>query len=195
MMLVLVLAAQLAVPTGTFHHCGLRGTAKIATVGDLNVLKNRAVEPTIINTAITLEALLAPGDDSSRWSTDDGARVTGYVTAVRPGGSESVNCGAVDLAFRDTHIEIRRGPDDTALPLIAEVTPRWRAAMKAAGVDWSTAMLKRTLVGHYVEFTGLLLWDVEHVNAATNTHPKGAHNWRVSAWEVCHPCSAIRVLP
>lgn len=186
--------AQLAVPAGRFHNCGLTGSAKPARVKALNLLKNRATEPTVINTAITLDALLAPGDDTHRWSIHDGAAIVGYIVDAKSGGRESVNCQAAESQWKDTHIEIGRIPYAPKNErIIVEISPRWRAAQKAVGVDWSTSTI-RHLIGQRVSVTGWIFVDSEHLNAAENTHPGGPHNWRASVIEI-HPITAIRVLP
>ena len=81
-----------------------------------------------------------------------------------------------------------------ALPVIVEVTPRWRAMLAARGVDWSTATLRRQLLGRWVRVSGWLLFDAEHANAATNTAPGHPHDWRATAWEV-HPINDLLVVP
>src|SRR5258708_7969223 len=54
--------AQPAVTAGTFHGCPEGGRTKVAPVKALNVLKNRATMPDTLDHAVTLEALLAPGN-------------------------------------------------------------------------------------------------------------------------------------
>ena len=39
-----------------------------------------------------------------------------------------------------------------------------------------------------------MLDDLEHANAAENTNPGGARNWRVTIWEI-HPVTAIVIEP
>jgi hypothetical protein len=78
--------------------------------------------------------------------------------------------------------------------VIVEVTPRWRAMMAARGVDWSTRTLRRGYLGRWVRVTGWLLFDAEHANAAENTEPGRARNWRATAWEI-HPITSIEVVP
>lgn len=191
-MIAFILALALTAPAGTFHQCGLTGTAKPQRVKDLNLLKNRSVQPTIINTAITAAALIAPGADTDRWSTDDGAEIDAYVVNIKPGGAESVNCQATDPKWKDTHIELGLTRDAPAnARIVVEITPRWRAAQAAVGVDWSTATLRK-LIGQRVTVRGWMFFDGEHVNAAETTHPHGAHNWRATAWEI-HPITAIEV--
>jgi hypothetical protein len=49
-------------------------------------------------------------------------------------------------------------------------------------------------LGRWVRVTGWLLFDAEHANAAENTAPGRARNWRASAWEI-HPITAVEVVP
>ena len=53
-----------------FDGCGMEGSAKSASLKKLNQLKNRYTAPQAnqINHSITLTAILAPGDDRTRWS-------------------------------------------------------------------------------------------------------------------------------
>jgi len=115
---------------------------------------------------------------------------------VKPGGTESVNCGATTLPFRDTHIEVTLSDSDTASTrrVIVEVTPKWREFLSRQGEDWSTAALRQLLEGNCAEFTGWMFWDKHHRGDAENTDPGGTNNWRATAWEV-HPVTAIRVVP
>jgi len=164
----------------------------------LNRLKNRYTAPAAadVDSQVSLSALVRPGDDRERWDERRGASVVGYVFDVKPGGIETVNCKARDLPDRDTHIELVVDPMNAGGPqrVIVEVTPRWRAMMAAKGVDWSTAALRRAYLGRWVRVTGWLLFDAEHANAAENTAPGRARNWRATAWEV-HPISSIEVVP
>lgn len=179
---------------GTFDGCPLEGKTANQAVAAVNRLKNRTVAPlrTQVNPAITLTAVLAPGNDLNRWSATQGAIITGYVVTVKPGGPETVNCGATDPAHTDTHIELALAPGDSEgiHHMIVEVTPRARAMMAAKGKDWSTSNLKRTLTGRKLMVVGWMMLDKEHCNASENTNPGGAHNWRATCWEI-HPISAI----
>lgn len=184
----------LTAPAGTFHQCGLTGTAQPARVRALNVLKNRSVQPHRINAAITAAAIAAPGQDLTRFSADDGAVIRLFVTRVKVGGIESVNCGATAAQWRDTHIEGNAvGAHYGGQPIIVEVTPRWRAAAQLAGDDWSTHGLQ-TLVGHWVTFTGWIFVDGEHTQNAQNTNPTGRALWRQTVVEL-HPVTLIAVEP
>jgi hypothetical protein len=138
--------------------------------------------------------VMAPGADLDRWSTSKGAVFEGIVLKVKPGDAETPNCGAKDQAHQDTHIELALDPTAAAnRRVIVEVTPKWRAKM-AVIFDWSTATLKKQLLGKRVRITGWLLADFIHRGQAENTHPGGAKNWRATVWEI-HPITAIQVLP
>lgn len=196
----ILFSATFLVPTcvaqtpGTFDGCPLQGKTTNSNLMALNRLKNRTVAPlrTQINSAISLTAVLAPGNDLTRWNSTQGAIITGYVVEVKPGGPESVNCGATDPAHTDTHIELALDARDTEgiHHMIVEVTPRWRAMMAAKGKNWSTANLKSALTGHKIMVVGWMMLDKEHCNASENTDPGGAHNWRATCWEI-HPVSAL----
>ncbi len=117
-------------------------------------------------------------DDTGRFNNTDAATIRIYVTDVKVGGIETSNCHAKDKRYRDTHIEGNAiGPSYDGQPMIVEVTPRWRAAMKANGVDWSTATLHHTLIGHWIEVAGWLVEDTEHrtnsINATGTVKPQG----------------------
>src|ERR1051326_2873288 len=67
------------VPMGRFHHCGDDGSTTLPKVKAFNRLKNRAIEPTLVNHAVTLEQFFAPGDDRHRFNENDGAVLRGLV--------------------------------------------------------------------------------------------------------------------
>jgi hypothetical protein len=159
-------------------------------------LKNRVSVPVArdIDSAATLGALLAPGDDRDRWSERRAAIVVGYVRDVEVGGVETVNCLARRPDHRDTHIEVVPGPDDSGqLPLIVEVTPAWRRLAASRNSDWSTDSLRSLLQGRWVRVTGWLFFDTEHRRQAENTAPGRVGNWRATAWEL-HPVTEVEVL-
>jgi hypothetical protein len=181
-----------------FDGCGLDGSAKTATLKKLNQLKNRyaAPQPNEVDQSITLSAILAPGNDKARWSSTRAAEVTGYVLAIKPGGAETCNCGKTDPPHIDTHIELVLKSTDTAgtQSVVVEVTPRMRAIMTANGTDWSTKTLRKQILGKWVKVRGWMMFDAQHSNAAENTNPGGANNWRATAWEI-HPVTDIHVVP
>ncbi len=178
-----------------FDGCKLDGTATTARLKNLNQLKNRYAVPqdNQINRSITLSALLAPGDDKTRWSSTSGAEVTGFVLDVKPGGGETCNCGKTDAAHIDAHIELVLNSSDTAgtQSVVVEVTPRLRAIMGTSGTDWSTKTLQKQFRHKWVKVRGWMTFDSQHASAAENTNPGGASNWRATAWEI-HPVTDIQ---
>ena len=199
MVVVTQLPDDMTVAAGTFDGCPLEGNALPANVRALNLLKNRSAEPGVrdVDSGVTLAGMLAPDtNDSQRFDRARAAEIIGFVYRVRPGGVETTNCGATDSAHRDTHIEMILSPDDSApiRRVIVEVTPRWRAAAAAHGIDWSTAGLARSLVGREVLVRGWLMFDAEHAAESENTHPGGAHDWRATAWEL-HPVTNLGIVP
>jgi hypothetical protein len=195
-----LMATTLLVPTssgqepGSFDGCPIDGQTTRQPLRALNRLKNRTVAPLQmnVNPDISLSSVLRPGNDITRWSPTQAAIITGYVVAVKPGGPETVNCGATDPAHTDTHIELAlNGSDLQGIHhMIVEVTPRGRAMMAAQRKDWSTNNLRRTLMGRKITVVGSMMLDKEHCNAAENTNPGAAHNWRATCWEI-HPVSAL----
>jgi hypothetical protein len=190
--------AAIADDAQTLANCPPTGDATSAQVKALNVLKRRMTTPTPqdIDARVTMQALVAPGDDTNRWDDERGATIEGYVAGVKVGGVESVNCHTKDPAYRDTHIELTLEPlaNDESTYVIVEVTPQVRQEMAKKGVDWSTASLHKTLLGRWIRVSGWLLFDVEHKPNARNTASGGAHIWRATVWEI-HPITAIEVLP
>jgi hypothetical protein len=177
--------------------CPLGGTAKGARIKAANVLKNRDAIPTPANfdPAFTLAAVLAPGNDTARWNQSRAGVLVGYAHNAKPGGIETVNCGAKAIPDRDTHIELVLSLPDSAgkRRVIVEVTPRMRKWAKAQGFDWSTPTLEKTLIGHKVEIRGWVFDDFEHAPNAENTHPRNKLNWRATTWEL-HPITSIRII-
>jgi hypothetical protein len=181
---------------GAFPGCSATGEGRTSRVRALNRLKNRVAVPVArdIDYAVTLDALLAPGDDRDRWSERRAAIVVGYVRDVEVGGVETVNCLARTPDHRDTHIELVPDPEDGGqLPLIVEVTPAWRRIAASRGSDWSTDSLRSLLLGRRVRVTGWLLFDMEHRRQAENTAPGRVGNWRATAWEL-HPVTEVEVI-
>lgn len=179
-------------------NCPVAGDTAVLPVQHLNVLKRRMTVPTAadIDPGATMAALTVPGDDTTRWNAAKGATIAGYVAGVLVGGVESVNCHTHEAAYRDTHIELTLKPNanDETTYVIVEVTPQVRQKMAASGADWSTATLRKQLLGKWIQVTGWLLFDMEHAANAANTNPGGTKNWRATAWEV-HPITSITVLP
>lgn len=180
-----------------FHDCGMAGNAKSDRAKRLNEGKNRYTipQPDDIDTTITLEKILEPGDDETRFSNSQAAELTGYVYAVKRGGVETCNCKAADEQYQDTHIEIVANPSHTAQTerMIVEVTPRFKKKMRDKGVDWSTNGLKKLFLNKWVRVRGWMLFDVEHLYSAFNTNENGDNLWRATCWEI-HPVTSMDVV-
>jgi hypothetical protein len=180
-----------------FHGCAMEGDARSLGVRALDRLKNRytAPSPAAVDAGITLAAILAPGNDISRWRVKQGAEIIGYVSDVKRGGIEATNCRARDDADRDTHIELVLDPmhSGSSLPIIVEVTPRWRFLMRERGMDWSTRALRDRFLGRWVKVRGWMLFDAEHQRESENTAPGRPGNWRATAWEI-HPVTSIEAV-
>jgi hypothetical protein len=157
-------------------------------------LKNRAAIPALsdYDPAVTLAAMLQPGDDRARFSASRAARVEGYVLAVWDANPEAANC--FSLRRRDTHIELALAADAPPRARVTvEVTPRVRDWAARQGLDWSEAALRRTLIGRLVRISGWLFYDAAHADESENTRPGDEDNWRATAWEI-HPVTAIDVI-
>jgi hypothetical protein len=185
--------------------CPVQGSATTARLQALDRDKNRSNPPgpDDVDTDVTLAAMLAPGDDETRFENNRGAKIIGYVVKVKSGSSETCNCKATTPDDRDTHIQLALSPDAPANQcVIVEVTPRLRLRTKEsereeAPSDWSTSALQSHggggVLGKWVEVTGWLLFDIEHVAVAENTNPGHAGNERATCWEI-HPITDIQVV-
>ncbi len=168
------------------RNCPDVGIALTANARNLHRLKNRTTIPQAadFDSRVTLDALLQPGDDSSRWSNDRAARVQGQVIDVAYARPEATNC--FNPCRRDIHIVIARqnGAAKTE-QVVVEVTPNLRES--------SEQTLQAQLVGHWCEFEGWLYFDAGHAEESENIHPQRPDNWRATAWEI-HPVTKITIL-
>lgn len=189
-----VVAALVAVWIVFARNCPDAGIALTANARYLHRLKNRAAfpQPADFDSRVTLDALLQPGDDRSRWSNDRAARVQGQVIVVGYGRPEAANC--YSPCRRDIHILIakRNGAAKTE-EVVVEVTPNLRAWAAQQGIDWSAQTLQAQLVGHWCEFEGWLYFDAGHAEESENIYPQKPDNWRATAWEI-HPVTKITVI-
>ena len=186
--LVLVIVALIA----AYRFCVLEWVL-LPDKRAFNAMKNRTARPVPedFDPAVTLEALIEPGDDRARWSQQRAAAVEGYVIRVIDAGIESANC--FSLTRVDAHIELAARPDAPANQrVIAEITPPMRDWARRQSLDWSTSALQRTLTGQRVRIEGWLLFDDEHDEESENTRPGDSRNWRATAWEV-HPVTSIQI--
>ena len=169
-------------------NCPSAGIALTIRARDLHRLKNRTSLPhaTDFDSRVTLDALLQPGDDRNRWSTDRAARVQGEVIDVAYARPEATNCW--NPCRRDIHILIatRKGVPKSE-HVVVEVTPNLRQG------DWSEKNLQQQLVGHWCEFEGWMYFDAGHAEESENISPGKADNWRATAWEI-HPVTKITII-
>ena len=189
-LIALLLIAWLALA----RNCPSAGIALTVRARDLHRLKNRTAlpQPADFDSRITLDALLQPGDDTNRWSTNRAARIQGEVIDVAYAGTEATNC--FNPSRRDIHIDIATRKDTAKNQrVVLEVTPPMREWARQQGMDWSAETLHAQLVGHWCEFEGWLYFDVGHAEEAENTAPNKPKNWRATAWEV-HPITKITVI-
>jgi hypothetical protein len=176
------------------QNCPSAGIALTTRARDLHRLKNRTSfpQPSDFDAAVTLDALLQPGNDTNRWSTNRAAQIQGEVIDVAYAGSEAANC--FSPGRRDIHINVatRKG---VALreQVVLEVTPKWSDWATQQGMDWSEDALRAQLIGHWVEFEGWLYFDVGHAEESENISPGKSDNWRATAWEI-HPVTKITVI-
>jgi len=176
------------------QNCPSAGIALTGRARHLHRLKNRTAFPQTadFDSRITLDALLQPGDDTSRWSTDRAARIQGEVIDVEHAGPEATNC--FSPCRRDIHILIatRKGAAKNE-HFVVEVTPRLQDWAMRQGIDWSEKTLQAQLVGRWCEFEGWLYFDLGHVEESENVSPGNPENWRATAWEI-HPITKITVI-
>lgn len=189
-LIALLLIAWLALA----QNCPSAGIALTVRARDLHRLKNRTTlpQPTDFDSRVTLDALLQPGDDRTRWSSNRAARIQGEVIDVAYAGTEATNC--FSPSRRDIHIDVatRKGAAKNQ-KVVLEVTPPMREWARQQGMDWSAETLHAQLVGHWCEFEGWLYFDVGHAEEAENTAPNKPENWRATAWEI-HPITKITVI-
>jgi hypothetical protein len=175
--------------------CPPQGDATRTTLQRLNEKRARVEEPAEedIDDTVTMEALVAPGDDRLRWQDGQAAELTGYVVEVRDGGMASSNCHSSDPADHDTILDISPNGNifDNAHRMVAVITPQWRRLLAVDRVDWSTRAVRAKYLNQYVTIVGWLLFNSEATSRALNTAPlAGPDITRATAWEI-HPVTSI----
>lgn len=176
------------------RNCPSAGLALTSRARYLHRLKNRTALPQAadFDSRITLDALLQPGDDSNRWSTDHAAKIQGLVIDVAYARPEATNC--FSPCRRDIHILLANHKAAAKNEqIVVEITPNLYDWALAQGIDWSEQTLQAQLVGHWCEFEGWLYFDVGHAEEAENTTANNPGNWRATAWEL-HPVTKITLI-
>ena len=189
-----IVAVLVVVWIGLARNCPDAGIALTSRARSLHRLKNRTTfpQPTDFDSRVTLDALLQPGDDTSRWSNDRAARVQGQVIDVGYARPEATNC--FSPCRRDVHILIASHKDAAKTEeVVVEVTPNLADWAARQGFDWSAPTLRAQLVGHWCEFEGWLYFDAGHAEESENIHPQQPGNWRATAWEL-HPVTKFTVI-
>jgi hypothetical protein len=195
--------------------CGPDGDSTNPRIIALDRLKNREVAPASFE-SVDWIALTASGDDIGRFDSTKGGTLTGYVVLVKDGGAETCHCGST--TEMDTHIEVvsdrqyatpkmvkivtiitsgkNKGKKriiehdlNQKYHVIVEVTPQFRAVHP----EWTTRLLKQSIEGHTVTFSGYLFYDEEHKQNAFNTAPGNQLDWRATCWEL-HPVTGITII-
>lgn len=190
----IVVATVVAVWIVLALNCPSAGIALTSRARYLHRMKNRTAlpQPADFDPRVTLDALLQPGDDSSRWSNDRAARVQGLVIDAGYARPEATNC--FNPCRRDIHILIAKHKDAAQTEeVVVEVTPNFQDWAAQQGIDWSAPTLHSQLVGHWCEFEGWLYFDLGHAEESENVHPQRPGNWRATAWEI-HPVTKITVI-
>jgi len=176
------------------RNCPNAGIAFTAKARNLHHLKNRTSAPNTsdFDSNVTLEQLLQPGDDTTRWTTERAARIQGEVIDVAYARPEATNC--FSPCRRDIHILVanRKGAAKNE-QVVVEITPNLQESSANQGIDWSEQHLHDELVGHWCEFEGWLFFDAGHSDEAENTAARNPTNWRATAWEI-HPVTKITVI-
>jgi hypothetical protein len=147
--------------------CGIHGSAKRGSREyALNPFKNRSEAPRTVNPRITLKVLA----NGARFENNEAAAIIGYVALVKPGGRETCNCRATDVA----------NANDESKHVVVELTPRTRRLYHFP----STTTLKKQILHKRVMVTGWLFYDSMHEGNAANTNPHGKSIWRATCEEI-----------
>jgi hypothetical protein len=189
--------AASGVATGSFAGCPVQGSG-----GDpqLNKLKNRSASPPAANpiTLAGMKRLPMPPAGTPAMRADwpastramitphegEGVVFTGYIVSVARETGDPSNCGSALPSNEDIELFLadRPGVSESKHIILAEITPRWRAAF----TWWRAANLRNVAsAGNRVRITGWLIYDQEswHERERTTATP----------WEI-EPVTGIAVL-
>lgn len=165
--------------------CGIKGDGRNARMQFNDSLKNRSCVARTIDSVITINSFFQNGDDTHRFSPNQFLCISGYVVAVKWGGSETCNCHSKDKSDLDIHIELALTPNpDKGKIMVVEIT-RYN---KNDGMGYNDI---KKLKGQKVKVWGYLFFDEEHKQNAFSTNPNGGDNWRQTCWELHPVCNII----
>ena len=167
---------------GFTSPCPQKGSGSNRRIQYDDSLKNRPVIAGKINPSVTLDKILAHGDDTKRFTQNTFTSIVGYVALVKRGGSETCNCHSKNKSDWDTHIEIILDAQHpgTKNAMICEATRNGKIKYE------DIAKLK----GKKVKVSGWLFFDEEHKQNSANVNPTGTDLWRCTCWEL-HPVTEI----
>jgi hypothetical protein len=177
--------------------CPPQGDATKPKEQALNVLRARtdaATDDDVDDTA-DMAALLEPGDDTLRWTSDTAVEITAFVMDVRDGGPGSSNCQSSNPADHDTILDLSPSANvfDGGHRIVAVITPQGRRIMAGNGVDWSTNAIQAAYARRYVKIVGWLLFDTAAANRSLNSASLAKNGiTRATAWEI-HPVTSIEL--
>ena len=167
--------------------CGIKGDGKNKRMQYNDSLKNRSLGATNIDLSITLDAMLASGDDTHRFSSSTFVTVEGYIVKAMYGGAETCECHSKNKDTLDIHIELSPTPELSKSSMVIVEVTRYT---KNSSMNYEQILKMR---GHKVRVSGYLFFDEEHKQNAYNTNPTGTNLWRSTCWEV-HPVTSIQVI-
>lgn len=183
---LIFLTLLFGVAYGQTKPCPLFGDKNNAKIKALDLLKNRSTPGALVDNTVTLEKILSPGDDRTRFTPNQYVTITGYVVLVKPGGPETCECHSKNPADLDIHIELALKPTDKgAQAMVVEIN----RFVKAKNPDFTVAKLKQ-YIGKKMTVSGWMFFDEEHWQNAVTTNPTGHNNWRYTCWEL-HPVLTI----
>jgi hypothetical protein len=193
----LLAAAAYAQKPAAAGGCPPEGDATKPKEQQLNVLKARTEEATDddVDDTADVGALLEPGDDTLRWTSDTAVEITAFVLDVRDGGPASSNCHSANPADHDTILDLSPSANsfDAGHRIVAVITPQGRRIMAGNGVDWSTNAIAAAYTQHYVTIRGWLLFNTAVAGRSLNSAPLAKNGiTRATAWEI-HPVTSIEL--
>ena len=167
--------------------CPAKGSSTDKDVQKLDRGKNRKSVPEHFKKTVTLEFILGPGKDSTRFSNHYAARVEGYIISAERMGGETCNCESTFPDDFDFHLYIAADSNETVKKrcMVVEITP-WSRSIHP---DWTIEYIK-SLRKKPVRIGGWMLYDWIHQRNSVKYGKGGNGIWRNTCWEI-HPVTSI----